>query len=46
MNTISNKLRKDNKQMTSIFADEILVPENPFDDMEKNEYLLLTHWRC
>ena len=39
------KLRKDNKQMTSIFADEILVPENPFDDMEKNEYLLYDCFR-
>ena len=39
------KILKDNKRKTSIFADEILVPENPFDDMEKNEYLIYNCFR-
>ena len=39
------KIRKDNKRKTSIFADEIMVPENPFDEMEKNEYLLYNCFR-
>ena len=39
------KIRKDNKRKTSIFVDEILVRENPFDNMEKNEYLLYNCFR-